>query len=214
MTVMAQETAPNLTIRKADTFIGVDGVLDEAVWDAIEPITGLHSPWGDQGKDATILKVFLTDCHFNFGFQVVDSTLTLFDYDDELTVAKEDRVELFFSKDSTLNEYHCIEIDPLGRVLDYSAAHYRKFDEAWDFQGVTVHARLTSIGYTVEGMIPLPTLKQLGIGKKHLLGVFRADYKSEKTDDVVWYSWIRPMSKDPDFHIPSAFGTVEHKNNK
>ena len=50
-------------------------------------------------------------------------------------MAKEDRVELFFSNLTTLSEYYCIEIDPLGRILDYSAKHNRKFDENWDVKG-------------------------------------------------------------------------------
>jgi hypothetical protein len=37
-------------------------------------------------------------------------------------------------------------------------------------------------------------------------GVFRADYYKHSSSAVRWLSWIVPQSKEPDFHIPSAFG--------
>ena len=55
--------------------------------------------------------------------------------DDESTVDAEDRVELFFAGGSVdkptpegMPLYYGIEVDPEGRVHDYSIEYYRKFD--------------------------------------------------------------------------------------
>jgi chondroitin AC lyase len=185
----------------------IDGIVEDDEWPDGQKVE-LITPWDDSEEEATIFKCCYTDLYFNFAFNVIDSTLTVFDFEDELTVAKEDRVELFFSKDSILSDYYCIEIDPLGRILDYSAKYYRKFDEGFDFKTVDVAIQFNENGYTAEGRILKNELKALGIETEFYLGIFRADYKSTRDNDVTWYSFIKPDSKNPDFHIPSAFKRV------
>lgn len=43
------------------------------------------------------------------------------------------------------------------------------------------------------------------------LGLFRGEFDSMEWDEktINWISWIRPTSKKPDFHIPSAFKKVQ-----
>lgn len=181
----------------------IDGKLDDKVWKNTNPIAGLLSPWNNSGKDNTEFRCFISNNIFYFSFKVNDNTLTTCDYKEELSVAKEDRVEIFFSNHKDLEEYYCIEIDPLGRVLDYSAKYYRKFNENWNFKSKDIKAQCINNTYTVEGEIDL-TLT--GISTDNLfIGVFRADFRSNNPDDVVWYSLIKPDSTIPDFHIPSAF---------
>jgi hypothetical protein len=186
--------------------ITIDGLIAKEEWKVQNLVSGLANPWGEEGIDQTKFKVFHSKNNFYFCFGVIDSTLTTFDFEEELTVAKEDRVELFFSPDTTLRQYFCIEIDPLGRVLDYSAQFYRKFNERWNFENVDIAASICDSGYSVEGRIPLDELKNLGIISNFYLGVFRADFK--RSGEVTWYSWISPKSIEPDFHIPSAFEKI------
>ena len=186
--------------------ITIDGLISKEEWKMPNVVNGLTNPWGKEGIDQTKFKAFHSENYFYFCFEVIDSTLTTFNFEEELTVAKEDRVELFFSPDTTLNQYFCIEIDPLGRILDYSAQSYRKFNEEWGFENADVSTSLTDSGYSVEGRIPLDELKAMGIISNFYLGVFRADFK--KSGKVTWYSWISPKSIEPDFHIPSAFKKI------
>jgi hypothetical protein len=56
----------------------------------------------------------------------------------------------------------------------------------------------------------MPLLKNMSrktaAGFSLFTGVFRADYYKHISSAVRWLSWIVPQSKEPDFHIPSAFG--------
>ena len=59
----------------------------------------------------------------------------------------------------------------------------------------------------------LSELKKIDIDldKGFCLGIFRADFTGENENSVIWYSWLNPHTKDPDFHIPSAFGKCKMK---
>ena len=201
-------TQPFLAIPTLEKEITVDGVIGEEEWRQAVTIEGLLSPWGTDNLDNTNFKVFISDNYFNFCFYVEDTTLVTIPFKQELSVAAEDRVELFFSKDPNLSKYYCIEIDPKGNILDYSAEYYRHFKEDWGFKSKKVVANTTDVGYIIEGKISLKELHELGIVNPFYLGIFRADFKSSKSDDVTWFSWKKPNSSHPDFHIPSAFEKV------
>jgi len=199
----------SIVLERIKKSIQVDGILSDAEWNSIEPIcSGLLSPWTEEVRDNTVFKAFVSYNYFYFSFDVEDSTLTIWDFENELSVTKEDRVELFFAKDLTLDEYFCLEIDPLGRVLDYKAKYYRQFDRPWKFQDIKIAAKKTNHGYRVEGRISLKELKNLGMGNQFFLGIFRADYRSKNEEDVTWYSMKKPKSNQPDFHIPTSFEKV------
>jgi hypothetical protein len=124
-------------------------------------------------------------------------------------------VEIFIAKDETLADYWCIEIDPLGRVHDYHAQYYRKFDSGWDCPGLQVTAQRTATGYAVTGSVALQTLGDLRErpvqrGTFVRIGLFRADFfgppgATRGESATNWISWVRPTSTKPDFHLPSAF---------
>lgn len=212
ISVGRQDHSKSITFYKMNRGIVVDGILDKNEWFSIDSIAGLSAPWSSIGHDQTVFKSFYSDSCLNFCFDVLDKTVTTYNVEEELSIAKEDRVELFFSATSDLSQYFCIEMDPLGRILDYSAQYHRKFDVLWDFNHVEIATRYTLQGYIVEGRISLSDLEKLGIKKNFFMGIFRVDFKSNKTDDVVWYSWKEPKSNTPDFHIPTAFGICNLKN--
>jgi hypothetical protein len=195
----------------SDREIIIDGLNKKGEWESIDSIAGFSAPWSSIGYDQTVFKCFCSNTFFYFYFDVIDNTIITYNFEEELTVAKEDRVELFFSAKSDLSKYYCIEMDPLGRKLDYSAQFYRKFEETWNFNQVDIAARITPDGYVVEGRIPLSELENLGIKESFYLGIFRADFTGKRTDEVNWYSWIDPKCSAPDFHIPTALGKCSMK---
>lgn len=203
-----KSTQAKLSVPFSEKEIKVDGVINEGAWEQAILVENVHSPWDKNSMDKTKFKAFVTKNYFNFCFQVMDNTLITVPFEKELSVASEDRVELFFSKDTTLAKYYCIEIDPNGNRLDYSAKNYRDFNESWNFKSAMVATKITDNGYLVEGQISLKELNELGILNPFYLGIFRADFKSYEPDDVTWFSWIKPSSSQPDFHIPSAFGKI------
>ncbi len=202
-----------LLIENHTSEIQIDGNIDGMEWIRSTTLTDLYSPWAQSEQDSTIFRCFSSQKYFNFCFEVIDRTLTILKYTDEMTVAKGDRVELFFSPPSELSSYYCMEINPNGYILDYKAQFYREFNYLWNFNHHAVVGKITSTGYTVEGRISLSELKKLGLdlGKDFCLGIFRADFTGENEDSVIWYSWVNPHTQDPDFHIPSAFGKCKLK---
>ncbi len=202
----------NIPFSKDD--IKVDGVIDDSEWKHGALLKNLISPWNDDNVDKTKFYAFVSNKYFNFGFKVEDNTPVTFPFESEKTVIKEDRVELFFSEDASLKKYYCIEIDPFGNALDYSAKLYRDFDDTWNFSEIDIKTNVADFKYTVEGRIPLNKLKSLGISHQFYFGVFRADFKSHKANDVCWISWIKPNSPKPDFHIPSAFALTSFSKEK
>lgn len=204
----AQRAPAPLALPSLAEEIQVDARTDEGAWEQAWMLEGLISPWPGEEEDKTTFKAFASPGHFNFSFDVWDNSLTTVPFQNETSVEKEDRVELFFSNDTSLTTYYCIEIDPNGNTLDYSASFYRDFDKTWDFSSKELATRTTDKGYLVEGKISLNELSELGISFPFYVGIFRADFRPAVENAVTWFSWQRPKSKTPDFHIPSAFGEI------
>lgn len=202
----AKSVHTSLSIPFTGQEITMDAASEEKEWAQAVTLNNLIAPWEDDSPDQTRFKAFVSKNYFNFIFQVEDHSLVTLPFEKELSVAGGDRVELFFASDSSLTKYYCVEMDPKGNILDYSAENYRKFNDQWDFESIEVTTKTTDKGYVVEGRISLGELENLGIGRSFYLGVFRADFKNSKTKEVSWYSWIKPRKSSPDFHIPSAFG--------
>jgi len=171
-------------------------------------------PWQDKTAPVTEFRALYSNTYIYLSYHVQDNDLVLQkNFSKEEDVAKEDRVEIFFTTDSNLEKYYCIEIDPQGRVLDYAASFYREFDSSWNCPGLRTAASMFEGGYIVEAAIPVSTLEQLGIFSKSesslfAAGLFRAEFDYSQNEEIVenWISWISPDSQTPDFHIPSAFG--------
>jgi len=164
----------------------------------------LSAPWHSK-SDHTGFCCHSTADRFFFSFEVEDSTLVLSDVSEsEMVVNGEDRVELFFSPDHNLkNGYFCAEIDAAGRIMDYRAKYYRKFDYDWNFNTMKAEGMVTPWGYRVAGSVSRDELESLGINlvKGFWMGVFRGDRLS--TGDFEWYSLVPLIAEKPDFHVPA-----------
>lgn len=189
------------TVPKASgSEINIDADLSD--WDSSPFLESLPAPWESDLRDETVFDYRTTDDYFYFYFKTIDTTLTLVPYTDELSVAKDDRVELFFSKDAGLTNYYCLEINPRGDILDYQASYYRKFDYTWRLKTLKTATEITKDGFIVEGKIAIKELNELGLQNEIYLGIFRADFLGN--GEIIWHSWVVPDSEKPDFHIPSA----------
>lgn len=191
----------------------VDGVLDDQCWEQAPRESDFRFPWENRSAPVTVFQAFQTEEEFFFAFQAVDEDLVLLgEGTSESEVADGDRVELFLSVDPELQRYYCLEIDPQGRVLDYSASSYRKFDLSWKLESLRVGARSVANGYVVEAGVSLDELRRLGVlqaGGGMLAGLFRAEFSSgESKVEESWISWMHPGTSQPDFHVPSAFGLI------
>ena len=179
--------------------------IDSPVWDVITPVTVFHAPW-DGLDDSTAFRCFATDSLFIFRFDVVEESLALKeDFENEMDVAPEDRVELFFAPAGELATYVGAEMDPAGRVLDYECTFYREFNYPWNFATLKYDGRIYPGGYVVAGSITRAELLEHGVDmeKGFRMGAFRADYRPD--GKVNWYSLKKTEDKKADFHQPNVF---------
>lgn len=143
-------------------------------------------PWCDKPATKTEFRAWTVSDRLHFIFNVEDRDIIVADkWNGESTLDGEDRVEVFFAKDPALKDYWCLEIDSKGRVHDYHAQHYRRFDSTWNCPGLQTSATRTTNGYEVHATLPLATLsallgKPIARGSEVHLGLFRADFYGNK----------------------------------
>lgn len=197
----------------------ITGKEMNTVWEMADLNSDFSYPWENEKVPKTNFRALHDDEYFYFRFDVEDdNVLTYVDKDHKMEVVHSDRVEIFFRQDENLNPYYCLEMDARGRVLDYVTHYYRDFDYEWawpEFKNLSVKAIANGTGYVVEGAISLSSLKELGLLKNNELeaGLYRGycmKLPIEKAEaDLRWISWVKPDSKEPDFHIPSSFGKLK-----
>ncbi len=201
--------------------VKVDGVLDEKIWSTVPEISGSFGyPWEAIQAPKTVFKAFHNGESLYFSFTVEDKGVLLGDKwkPDESSVDDEDRVEMFFAggsidqpDDYKLPTYYAVEVDAKGRVHDYSTVYYRHLDSTWNLKGLSTAGVKTDKGYTVEGMIPIASLRDLKLIRADSttrVGLFRAEFSKADAEKIrmQWISWVDPNTTYPDFHVNSAFG--------
>jgi hypothetical protein len=195
--------------------VKVDGKGSSSVWDEARVLTDFVYPWDSVAAPATSFAALWDGDWFYGLFRVKDdSVITLVKNNNKMEVGASDRVEMFIKKDDSMNPYYCLEMDADGRVLDYDAFYYRKVNYPWHWPDgqLIIKASRVKDGYILEFAVSISSLKELGLIQDSRLqaGLFRAECKGfvNGRPDLRWISWIRPKSGFPDFHIPSAFGTL------
>ena len=167
--------------------------------------SGFRAPGQSEGE-GTRFCIHSTSERLFFSFEVEDATPALSgSFDSERTVDGEDRVEVFFSPDRSLRRgYYCAEIDAAGRVMDYRAKYYRRFDFDWNFSTLRADAMTTPWGYRVSASVSRAELEGLGIDldRGFWLGAFRGDRLPD--GEIEWYSMVPQDAGEPDFHVPGV----------
>jgi len=165
----------------------------------------LQAPWHGR-NDSTLFSCHSDQDRFFFSFEVKDSTFSAPEAStDERIVEGEDRVEIFFSPTMSLRKsYYCAEIDAAGRIMDYKADYYRKFDFKWSFKTMEVQAVIFPWGYKVDGSVSKKELSNLDIDLDN--GFWMGSYRGDRTADgtIEWYSLVPVDVTEPDFHAPGV----------
>jgi hypothetical protein len=193
--------------------IQIDGQITEPAWQHSHSLRHFRFPWSERPAPSTQFRAVADGTRLYFAFEAEDDDVVVAtNFGGEHTVDREDRVEIFFARDAALEGYYCLEIDPLGRVHDYAARHYRRFDSDWTCQGLRAAGRIRPGGYVVEGSLPLATLSEclgrpIEPGSMLRIGLFRAEFRRDTQGDANdnWLSWVQPGTATPDFHVASAF---------
>ena len=195
--------------------VQMDGRGTSQAWSQANLLTDFVYPWDSAAAPATSFAACWDGDWFYGLFRVQDdSVITMVRNSDKMDVGGSDRVEIFLKKDDSMNPYYCLEMDADGRVLDYDAFYYRKMNYPWHWPDGQLIIKTSRVqrGYILEFAISIRSLKDLGLLTDGRLqaGLFRAECVGfvNGRADLRWISWIRPRSDHPDFHIPSAFGTL------
>jgi hypothetical protein len=200
------------TIKKS--FFSRKKMNNDSFWQKGKALTSFILPWDKDNPPSTIFRALHDTKNFFFRFDVIDTDIHVNkETNDKMAVLSSDRVEIFFRSDRGMKLYYGLEMDPSGRVMDYKAEYYRKFDYNWKWEGITIRSKYTLNGYRVWGSIPLVSLRNMKLlsDNKIQAGLFRGRCINASPDEPVfkWISWVKPDSETPDFHIPSAFGELK-----
>ena len=206
-----EQSKPVYEVEFAQNF-DTNNLMSEENWEGVKAVSDFCLPWSKAYPQTTKFKATFDDRNLYMVFYAIDSSLVIEDtISKELDIAQEDRVEVYFSQKESLKEYYCFEIDPMGRILDYRAKFYRKFNDKWDAKSLKVESAITEYGYNVMLLVPLEEVEKMGIdvSRSFSFGIFRADFrKVENKIEENWVSWVDPQSENPDFHSPKAFGLM------
>ena len=195
--------------------------LHHEVWDKALLLKNFSYPWDALNTQKTNFKALYNKHHLFLRYMVNDTNILIYNKsNDKMGVVNSDRVEIFFRKNSKLNEYYCLEVDSNGKAFDYKAKFYRKFDNDWSWPKghLFTKGERVSEGYIVEITISLESLRNLGLLKNNLIeaGIYRADCielanYQQKESVFNWATWVNPETEIPDFHVPSSFGILKLK---
>ncbi|MCB1090818.1 MAG: carbohydrate-binding family 9-like protein, partial [Verrucomicrobiae bacterium] len=182
---------------------------DPIDWTAAHCLTDFCFPWEDRPVPQTEFRALWDATHLRFRFDCIDDDLVLGDGATAMDkVIGSDRVEIFLAPSLELNPYYGLEMDPRGEVLDYAARYHRQMDWDWRCDPLEIDAHIEGNRYSVEGSLPLDTLRALNVLKpgasEFLAGVYRGEF-SHLPDGGVhqgWIAWVDPKSATPDFHVP------------
>lgn len=220
--IVAAATLTNFTraqdtysVKKINGKLSLTGKGDDPRWQQAQSLTDFHYPWEREAVPPTLFKALHSEDWVYFLFVVTDDDVNIRKETNHKTeVAASSRAEIFFRIDEKLTPYYCLEIDPLGRVLDYEATYHRKFDTNWSWPDdqLVIKTEQRKDGYSVEFAISKKSLQQLKLLQNNTLqaGLFRANctFRENGDPDFKWISWLQPDAPTPDFHIPSSFGKL------
>ncbi len=192
---------------------------NKSFWEQANSLIDFSSPWDIRKIEKTEFKALYNSENLFFKFKVDDRQTHIYTSDDENdSINNSDRVELFFRSDNSLNPYYCLEIDTIGRIMDFKARPNKQFDFDWNWPSkqIEVKSVVNKDDFSIEITISLQSLKDLNLLKNGSVetGIYRAKYHQQKDETFkpTWITWINPNTKNPNFHIQTSFGKLELEN--
>ncbi|HSG07332.1 MAG TPA: DUF5916 domain-containing protein [Longimicrobiales bacterium] len=171
----------------------IDGVLDEALWTGIDPVSGFRQRWpvdGAPASERTEVRIAYDDHAIYFGLVMFDSEperIMRSILHREGRIDKDDRVIIALDTYHDRRSAYVFELNPFGTQGD---AHFTNeqlvFPNDWMWEGVyQSEARITDRGWELEVAIPLTTIR---FEEKDVATMGVAVYRSirRKNEEVTW----------------------------
>lgn len=201
------QSADNSEIRavRINESIQIDGILDEAIWQTLEPVSGFRQRWpvdGSPATEPTEIRVAYDDRAIYFGLIMYDSEPELIMRSilhREGRIDKDDRIIIALDSYHDRRSAYIFELNAFGTQGDAHFTNERlNFPDDWMWEGVyESNAQITDRGWELEVAIPLTTI--------------RFDPSNVETMGLAFYRSIRRKNEEVTWpHIPLAFrGAME-----
>jgi len=193
-------------------------IFEDSIWTSANVLEDFSQPWSNADSPKTKFLTLHNDQFLFLRFDVEDNNVLIHkESEDKMNVAQSDRVEIFYRENKKMDSYFCLEVDPNGRVLDYAASFYRKFNNNWVWpkDHILTTGKKYLNGYKVYITLSIQSLRDLRIMRKNKIqvGIYRGDCKSlpsrkQKEAEINWISWVTPKTERSDFHVSSSFGIL------
>lgn len=192
----------------------ISKLIAKSSWDQAASLDDFKYPWRNTTPPKTVFKAFYdNECiHFKF-IAYGPQPLVYVNTNHKIEVTKSERVEIFFRTNDKMQPYYCLEMDPKGRVLDYKANYYRKFDRIWQWPDhLHIKTEIFEEYYSLQGKLSFESLNNLGLiqDNKIEIGIYRGHCLELNGENATinWISWVDSKTPKPDFHVPSSFGKL------
>ena len=190
--IVAQDR-PSVTAVRTDESIKIDGVLDEAIWESISPITEFVQRLPQDGVDPTEkskMQIAYNDQYLYFGFTFYDSEpekvrATILNRGG--WIHRDDKLEIALDTYHDKRNAYLFEMNPLGTqddalITDESSPG---LDE-WAWDGVYIsEGNVTDFGWVLEVAIPWTTLR-FPSKDELTMGLAIKRYINRKNESVMW----------------------------
>jgi len=187
------QVRPEVKVIRTDSAIKVDGLLDESMWDKIEPITQFVQRLpqdGAQPTEKSEMRILFDDNNLYFGF-------TFFDSEPEKIRAtilnrggyihRDDKLEIALDTYLDRRNAYLFEMNPLGTQDDALITDENRpsLDE-WAWDGIYLsEGRITDFGWVLEVAIPWNTLR-FPNKNELIMGIAVKRYINRKNESVMW----------------------------
>ena len=187
------QSRPEVSAKRSNELIKVDGEFDETIWQTVQPITEFVQRLPQDGaapSEKSEMRILYDDNYLYFGF-------TFFDSEPEKVRAtilnrggwihRDDKLEIALDTYLDRRNAYLFEMNPLGTQDDALISDENKpsLDE-WAWDGVYIsEGRVTDFGWVLEVAIPWNTLR-FPSKDELTMGLAVKRYINRKNESVMW----------------------------
>ncbi len=187
------QSRPEVSAKRSNELIKVDGKFDETIWQTVQPITEFVQRLPQDGaapSEKSEMRILYDDNYLYFGF-------TFFDSEPEKVRAtilnrggwihRDDKLEIALDTYLDRRNAYLFEMNPLGTQDDALISDENKpsLDE-WAWDGVYIsEGRVTDFGWVLEVAIPWNTLR-FPSKDELTMGLAVKRYINRKNESVMW----------------------------
>lgn len=215
---------PETVIARATSPIVIDGVADEAAWEAAAEISFVF-PWNDiteESSQSTVVRLLYDDEALYLLYECVDPYIDAEVTEKDGPVWEEDAVEIFVTPNpEDITAYFGYEMNANGTFLDYMAfdggeQRTENIHFEWESEGVRVKTTLDGTmndhsdldrGWVLEMAIPMENFRHLGGHIPPQPGdMWRLNLNRTKGHEGQFSMWSDTGTETASFHHSAYFG--------